>query len=166
MNYPHDTMDFARRTIPGPEPRSGQAPMGAAPTPYETGMLPSEGMLANTYVPFQRPGSRKFSEREGLKKGTLFPGLDLPYRNFIATREVANTPMGELMALGFAIGELGLYLDTHPDDREALELHNSYVRMYQEAVQKFEAQYGPIRQATVMEDKYTWLKNPWPWERQ
>lgn len=130
---------------------------------YETGELPETGMLANTYVPFQKPGP-KFTQKEGLQKGTLFPGLDLPYKNYIATREVTNTPMGELMAMNFAIGELGLYLDTHPNDMEALQLHNSYVKMYKEAVRRYEQQYGPLTQASLMEGKYTWLNNPWPWD--
>ena len=32
-----------------------------------------------------------------------------------------STPLCELMALDFVIRELNLYLDTHPDDREAFE---------------------------------------------
>ncbi len=131
---------------------------------YDTGTLPAEGMLANSYVPFQRPGGRKYKQDEGIKKGTLFPGLDLPYRNFIATRDVAGTPLGEIMAMDFAIAELGLYLDTHPTDTEALQLHNSYVRMSDEAKRKYVDMYGPLTQSTVMEGKYTWINNPWPWE--
>lgn len=139
-------------------------PQNPATVPeYAKGSLPDEGMLANTYVPFQQPG-KKYTQNEGIVKGTLFPGLDLPYRNYVATREVANTPMGELMAMDFAIAELGLYLDTHPDDMEALQLHNSYVKMYKEATRNYEQQYGPLTQATVMEGKYSWLKNPWPWD--
>ena len=32
-----------------------------------------------------------------------------------------STPLCELMAMDFVIRELNLYLDTHPDDREAFE---------------------------------------------
>ena len=137
--------------------------MSSSPYGDKYGELPQRGMLANTYVPYQKPGTQ-YSQNEGLKKGTLFPGLDLPFKNYVASREVANTPMGELMALGFAMGELGLYLDTHPDDMEALQLRNNYVKMYKEAQKNYEKQYGPISHATAMDGKYTWVQSPWPWE--
>ena len=37
-----------------------------------------------------------------------------------------KTPMTQLMALEFAVIELGMYLDTHPDDREAAALFRDY----------------------------------------
>ena len=42
--------------------------------------------------------------------------------------------LAELMALDFAIDELGLYLDTHPNDSEALELFNSYIKLAQQGL--------------------------------
>lgn len=149
----------------GPVPEMIAVPerMPSPPNSDRYGELPQRGMLANAYVPWQRFGTQ-YSQNEGLKKGTLFPGLDLPFKNNIASREVANTPMGELMALGFAMSELGLYLDTHPNDLEALKLRNKYVKLYKEAQQAYEQQYGPISHATVMEGKYTWVHSPWPWE--
>ena len=39
----------------------------------------------------------------------------------------ANTALSELMALDFAIDELGLYLTTHADDEEALQLYWDYI---------------------------------------
>ena len=39
--------------------------------------------------------------------------------------------MHQLQALGFAVQELGLYLDTHGDDTEAAELFRQYTEMYE-----------------------------------
>ena len=36
----------------------------------------------------------------------------------------------------FAIVELGLYLDTHPEDRKALCLHNRYTKKLKELISK------------------------------
>ena len=44
----------------------------------ETGSLPAQGRLAVSYVPMQKPNSPKYSAADGLKNGTLFPGLNLP----------------------------------------------------------------------------------------
>jgi hypothetical protein len=36
--------------------------------------------------------------------------------DYVNTTAAGNTPMAELMALGFAVHDLGLYLDTHQED--------------------------------------------------
>ena len=64
----------------------------------------------------------------------------------------------------FAIQELALYLDTHKDDKEALEVYRVYQSMYAEGKKKYEKEYGPLNHMTVTGDKYRWLDDPWPWE--
>ena len=49
-----------------------------------------------------------------LARGTLFPGLDLPFMNLVNKPADLSTPLCELMAMDFVIRELNLYLDTHP----------------------------------------------------
>ena len=74
-------------------------------------------------------------------------------------------PAVELMALNFAIVELGLYLDTHKDDKEAFALYTNYVKLYQEGKEKYEKLYGPIEHmSTARLGSYSWLNDPWPWE--
>ena len=86
------------------------------------GRLPAMAPLANPYVPFQLENPPKYEARKGLVRGTLYPGLDLPFMGMVNQHELPVTHKSELQALGFAIQELALYLDTHRDDREALEL--------------------------------------------
>ena len=87
------------------------------------GRLPAMAPLANPYVPFQLENPPKYDARKGLIRGTLFPGLDLPFMGMVNTKELNVTPKTELQTLAFAIQELALYLDTHRDDHEALELY-------------------------------------------
>jgi len=68
------------------------------------------------------------------------------------------------MALDFAIDELGLYLTTHADDEEALQLYWDYIRLGREGRAKYEQTHGPLSQTTITEGGYTWLNNPWPWD--
>ena len=82
------------------------------------GRLPATAPLANAFVPFQRENPPKYEARKGLIRGTLFPGLDLPFMGMVNQKEKAVTPLTELQTLGFAIQELALYLDTHREDRE------------------------------------------------
>ncbi len=131
------------------------------------GRLPSCGMLAAAYVPMQTCGSGNYRPEDALLKGSLFPGLDLPWMHaaHAAPAEFTGTPMGELMALGFVVNELGLYLDTHREDSEALQLYTEYVQLLRQGKDTFEARYGPLEQTQVTrEGGYTWLNDPWPWE--
>ena len=46
--------------------------------------------------------------------------------------ELPVTPLTELQVVNFVVQELALYLDTHRDDMEALEMYRAYQRMYKD----------------------------------
>lgn len=54
---------------------------------YREGRLPMTAPLANPYVPFQAENPPKYEARKGLVRGTLFPGLDLPFMDMINKEE-------------------------------------------------------------------------------
>ena len=118
------------------------------------------------YIPMQEQNPVRFSRMEALQTGTLFPGLDLPFKAAIQARtKLPNTALIELMALDFAIQELGLYLTTHSADQEVLQLYWSYIKLAQEGREKYQKMYGPLLQTDLTpEDGFAWLKDPWPWE--
>lgn len=118
------------------------------------------------YVPVQEQNPVRFSRMEALQTGTLFPGLDLPFKEAIQARtKMPNTALVELMALDFAIDELGLYLVTHAEDQEVLNLYWSYIKLSKEGREKYRKLYGPLKQTDLTpDDGYAWLKDPWPWD--
>lgn len=129
------------------------------------GRLPSMAPLANPYVPFQLEKPPKYEARMGLIRGTLYPGLDLPFMEMSNTKELPVTPRSELQALGFAIQELALYLDTHREDKEALELYRQYQKIYHEGMMEYSRKYGPMSHGMPSDQEgYAWLDDPWPWE--
>ena len=129
------------------------------------GSLPAPcAPLAFPYVPEQCNDPARYSKEEALAAGTLFPGLDLPFKCHMQKRNVTNTALAELMALDFAVDELGLYLTTHPDDREVLSLYWSYIALAEEGRKKYQELYGPLRQTDVTKDSFVWLRDPWPWD--
>ena len=79
---------------------------------YAEGRLPAMAPLANPYVPFQMEQPVRYEARKGLVRGTLYPGLDLPFMGMINRHNLPVSPMSELQASGFAVQELALYLDT------------------------------------------------------
>ena len=66
--------------------------------------------------------------------------------------------------IDFAIQELGLYLTTHRDDTEALNLFRAYVKLAKEGREKYEESYGPLCKTTLVGSGFAWIDNPWPWD--
>ena len=132
---------------------------------FRNGHLPSCAPLAMAYVPIQESAKPAYDAAKALSRGTLFPGLDLPFMNMVNKGDLTGTPMGELMALDFVAHELHLYLDTHCDDRKAFDMLQDILHLAREAHEKFVKLYGPIMPCDLEKSKsFTWLKNPWPWD--
>ena len=128
------------------------------------GRLPAMAPLANPYVPFQLENPPVYEAKKGIVRGTLFPGLDLPFMGMVNQRDLPSTPLAQLQTMAFAIQELALYLDTHREDTEALEMYRAYQKMYAEGKKRYEKDCGPLNHMSIVGEKYSWLDDPWPWE--
>lgn len=128
------------------------------------GRLPAMAVLATPYVPFQLDNPPRFDGQKALVRGTLFPGLEFPLWGTVNSEELSKSPTSELQILAFAVQELALYLDTHRDDIEALELYRSYQTHYHKAMMEYSKMYGPLNHMFPREGNYVWLDDPWPWE--
>lgn len=148
-------MEDQNNTCPRPDMTCG----------YKSGPLPSCAPLATSHVPMQQDNKPMYEKEEALTRGTLFPGLDLPFKNIAnKTHPYAGTPLGELMALQFVIKELQLYLDTHCDDMDAFNTLKETIALEEEARRRYVKKYGPVQFSDVaMCDTYAWLNDPWPW---
>ena len=131
---------------------------GSASCPDYFGTLPSCAGLAVPYVPFQQNGSQKYSQGDALSNGTLFPGLNLPFHLKVEGSTLPSNPLVELQALEFVVLELGIYLDTHPEDMEAFQLFQQYAAMEKSAKAAYEKRFGPLMKSTAAtEDTYRCL---------
>jgi spore coat protein JB len=65
----------------------------------------------------------------------------------------------------FAALEAALFLDSHPDDQDALSYFNKYRQLSDKAVYEYESKYGPLTHGgSTSEKSWDWVKTPWPWE--
>lgn len=129
------------------------------------GLMPAVAPLANPYVPFQQENSLQYDAPKALVRGTLYPGLDLPFMGMVNKKPLPDTPMSQLQVIGFAIQELALYLDTHKEDTEALELYRKYQHLYRQQETEYAKKYGPLTHTSKTDAaQYQWLDDPWPWE--
>lgn len=72
----------------------------------------------------------------------------------------------QLQAVDFVLVELTLYLDTHPDDFEAINQFNHYAKERKHLKKSFESQFGPLLQYGNSYSGYpwNWKDTPWPWQ--
>ncbi len=68
----------------------------------------------------------------------------------------------KLSSVQFALWELHLYLNTHPNDMSALAMHEKYELQLRKIRAEYEENYGPL--TPKRGEGIEWLKNPWPWD--
>ena len=71
--------------------------------------------------------------------------------------------MRRIATLDFAIVELNLYMDTHPNDTEVNAKLNDYKKKSDELKKEYQDKYGPITSKTIEDNRYGWIADPWPW---
>ena len=81
-------------------------------------------------------------------------------RNSCSQKEILN----QIMALNFAINDLALYLDTHPEDQNAIRMHCEYSEKQIALTVEYQRLYGPLT-INFMSNSWDWINEPWPWER-
>ena len=70
-----------------------------------------------------------------------------------------------LNAYAFAAYDWNLYLDTHPDEKEAIAMFQKMVKRARELSAEYEMKYGPlIADNSENTEFWQWIKNPWPWD--
>lgn len=73
--------------------------------------------------------------------------------------------MKQLQMYDFAVIEAGLFLDTHPNDKEALNYFNKVRKLAENAREDYEKKYGPnLMTSTEGRTNWEWALKPWPWE--
>lgn len=78
-----------------------------------------------------------------------------------------NSLLKQVQSYCFAVTDMQLYLDTHPDDKKAFELFKNLVMKAQELIAEYQDQYGPLSvHATAMCNGFKWIEGPWPWEKE
>lgn len=67
--------------------------------------------------------------------------------------------------VSFAVTDILLYLDTHPDDTDAIAFFDYYNTERQKALELYAEEYTPLTLDNVHESSHWyWVTDPWPWE--
>ena len=76
--------------------------------------------------------------------------------------------MKKLSELQFAAIDLNLYLDTHPNDEEALRMFKKITKTMETVKVDYIRKYGPLKASDVADEvpfEWTSCKFRWPWEK-
>lgn len=107
---------------------------------------------------------------QGWMRGNLFANLYEPYKNYkqkeLDPKNERETLLYQVMQYKFALIELNLYLDTNPNDAEAVALYNKYLAIEKQMCDKYESMYGPLTLDSnyLGKNTWNWKNSPWPWE--
>ena len=67
--------------------------------------------------------------------------------------------------VSFTLLELAMFLDTHPNDRTAMEYFNHYVKIKNQLEREFSMKYYPLNLSMAESNKeWRWGMAPLPWE--
>ena len=72
-----------------------------------------------------------------------------------------------LQAEDFAVYEVVLYLDGHPNCHHALAYYHRHREMAMRLRAEYERKYGPLmNDASGDASHFCWIDGPWPWEKE
>ena len=80
--------------------------------------------------------------------------------------------MLQVMEISFMMDDIRLYMDTHPEDKDGLQLLKQVIQRRKQLMKDFAEEYYPLTMDCMAElyeknpesDCYCWQKGPMPWE--
>ncbi len=104
----------------------------------------------------------------GLMRGNMFKDEYIPFNNKKETKLLARDEKERLLLkiyeTNFALNDISLYLDVHPNDSYIYDVFKNYVNTYKNYKKEYESKYGPLTLDSIDNTTYSWINNPWPWE--
>lgn len=147
-----------------------------------TNICPCSEHLAMAGVPKQE-WCEPYDLLTALAEGTIFPCLNLAFYKAPANKCSCKTSdslstgtqkereelMSRLAAVSFAINDLTLYLDTHPDCPKGTALFYQLLEERLTLLTEYAKQFYPLTQTSMItgnydRTQYGWTEGPMPWE--
>lgn len=128
----------------------------AHPADTETSARPAANQGVGMVGAVMQTLDTTYASAEALRAGTLFPALNMPLNGYGAPAAGCGDAAQEG---AFAAWELRLFLNTHPNDRDALKL---FRRLRQQAGENSYA--TAFLPGETCSDRWDWVDAPWPWE--
>lgn len=105
-----------------------------------------------------------------LDRGNLFNNIYSPYKNYRYSELKPTNKLEEILykylQYDFALTDIDLYLDTHPFDKELIDLYNKYLIAKKQLINEYEQNFGPLTLDSnyLQGNTWKWIEKNWPWE--
>lgn len=107
-----------------------------------------------------------FNHEDGFMYGNMFRNEYDSYKNYRVAKLDSNTEIGKLLLkiyqYDFALNDLSLYLDLHPEDMDVYKVFKKYTEELREYVDLYEKKNGPMELDESNYNNYLWYEGPWP----
>lgn len=134
-------------------------------------------MLNNTQMGMQGNNNQNMMKQnkfttpgDGFLRGNMEISSYIPYKNMTYLRpntvNERQRALYQIQEMAFAAHDINLYLDTHPNDSNAIRLYNEYNTQERMLNDAYERKYGPIDLSDnegLSMTPWAWIKEPWPW---
>lgn len=77
-----------------------------------------------------------------------------------------NTLLRQINEVSFAAYDTLLFLDTHPDNQEALAFYREMSQRRNDALEEYGRMFGPLTAdapSAASGNRWQWIDQPWPW---
>ena len=109
-----------------------------------------------------------FNVEDGLVHGNMFKDEYMGYKDFKPVKLAASDDKSRMLLsiyqYDFAINDLSLYLDLHPENKEIYSIFKEYTTKLNYLVDTYESIYGPLEIDHSNYDNYMWSKGNWPFD--
>ena len=109
-----------------------------------------------------------FNISDGLMYGNMFKDEYIPYKDYrpkkIITENERDLLLYKIYCYDFAINDLSLYLDLHPQNNKLFNIFKNYTNELKKNIKIYEEKYGPLELDCSDYSEYKWYLDPWPFE--
>ncbi|WMJ82512.1 spore coat protein CotJB [Oscillospiraceae bacterium LTW-04] len=136
---------------------------------YDNMSLPENTLPLDNIISAQNPRSMQNAPQSGMVSPNMMPHnmntMLAAQENRSSTNNKSQAKQ-QLAHYCFALHEAVLYLDTHPNDQNALEYYRRKQQQLIQASENYQKVVGPIRSCMVDTNSgsWQWVETPWPWE--
>ncbi|MGR6762101.1 spore coat protein CotJB [Paenibacillus sp. ALE3] len=155
-------------------PNQGQSPnQFQQQVQYESGQQPpneSQNPFSNSYQSQSPYPSQNQYQNQYQNQAQGYSQAIPPAQGYTSQTKPVDAQfyalLEKLQAVDFVLVELNLYLDTHPDDLQAIEQFNKLTQERTAIANEYQLLYGPLQNFGRAYSKYPWewSQAPWPWQ--
>lgn len=107
-----------------------------------------------------------FTISEGFNAGNMFRNEYEGYKGYKYGKLTAHNDKDKLLLCiyeyDFALNDLSLYLDLHPEDMNVYKIFKRYTEEQRKYVEMYEKKCGPMELDDSDYNNYLWYEGPWP----